>query len=237
LLWAKIKSPALDETVLLFSLMLNLFYRLKHNIAECFSPQNLLWHFAAVITTWLIVVSGFDWFYFISVRGNALDNILFPAVVIGGLVPIVLPICIIFIGKMHKNIRTINTGWALGQAALIGWLISSTYKAFTGRFHPYSFDTSVDISRIFNFGFMREGIFWGWPSSHTTIAFAMAVTLIILYSRNKSFKYLALIYAFYVGLGVSVSIHWFSDFTAGAIIGSVVGIVVGKSFRDKLAVI
>jgi hypothetical protein len=40
----------------------------------------------------------------------------------------------------------------------------------------------------------------------------------------------ALLYACYVGLGVSMTIHWFSDFVAGAIIGSVVGEVVGKSF-------
>jgi hypothetical protein len=40
----------------------------------------------------------------------------------------------------------------------------------------------------------------------------------------------AILYAFYIGLGVSMTIHWYSDFVAGAIIGSVVGMVVGKSF-------
>jgi hypothetical protein len=40
----------------------------------------------------------------------------------------------------------------------------------------------------------------------------------------------ALLYAFYIGLGVSVTIHWFSEFVAGAIIGSVIGTVVGRSF-------
>jgi len=40
----------------------------------------------------------------------------------------------------------------------------------------------------------------------------------------------AILYAFYVGIGVSLTIHWFSDFAAGAIIGSVIGAVVGKSF-------
>ena len=38
----------------------------------------------------------------------------------------------------------------------------------------------------------------------------------------------------YVGIGVSLTIHWFSDFVAGVIFGSVIGIVVGKSFfKDK----
>jgi F0F1-type ATP synthase assembly protein I len=33
----------------------------------------------------------------------------------------------------------------------------------------------------------------------------------------------------------SETIHWFSEFVAGVIIGSVIGMVVGKSFRTKLA--
>ena len=44
-----------------------------------------------------------------------------------------------------------------------------------------------------------------------------------------------LLYAFYVGLGVSVTIHWFSEFVAGAIIGSVIGAVVGRGFKTRLA--
>ena len=41
---------------------------------------------------------------------------------------------------------------------------------------------------------------------------------------------LALTYAFYVGIGVSMTIHWFSDFVAGALIGTAIGIVVANSF-------
>ena len=41
-------------------------------------------------------------------------------------------------------------------------------------------------------------------------------------------------YAFYVGVGVSISIHWFSEFVAGAIIGSLIGAMVGKSFKQAM---
>jgi hypothetical protein len=41
---------------------------------------------------------------------------------------------------------------------------------------------------------------------------------------------MAITYALYIGIGVSRTIHWFSDFAAGAIIGSAKGAVVGKSF-------
>jgi F0F1-type ATP synthase assembly protein I len=42
-----------------------------------------------------------------------------------------------------------------------------------------------------------------------------------------------LLYAFYIGLGVSVTIHWLSEFVAGAIIGSVIGMTVGRSFKRE----
>ena len=92
----------------------------------------------------------------------------------------------------------------------------------------------TDSSHGFQLGFLKGGIFWGWPSSHATIAFAMSVCLITLFPKTKLMVALALIYALYVGLAVSVSIHWLSEFVAGAIIGSVIGRVVGASYRARL---
>jgi hypothetical protein len=63
----------------------------------------------------------------------------------------------------------------------------------------------------------------------------MMTCLIMLWPKNKPLVAGALLYAFYIGLGVSMTIHWFSEFVAGAIIGSVIGTVVGGSFRDKPA--
>jgi hypothetical protein len=41
-----------------------------------------------------------------------------------------------------------------------------------------------------------------------------------------------LLYALYIGVGVSMTIHWFSDFVAGAIIGTVIGFTVGNVFKS-----
>jgi membrane-associated phospholipid phosphatase len=126
------------------------------------------------------------------------------------------------------------TGWAVGQTEFIGAIVAAAYKAITGRAHP-SHDVGADLSHVFHFGFLRGGVFWGWPSSHTTIAFAMAVTLFRLFPKQRWLGFVAITYSFYVGIGVSMTIHWFSDFIAGAIIGTVVGVVVGKSFwRDRM---
>jgi membrane-associated phospholipid phosphatase len=187
------------------------------------------------LSTYIIVVAGFDWKYFQFFKGSRLYYILFSAAFVGALMPVFVPTVLLILGKVRKNFSLLNTGFALGQAAILGSLISSFYKILTGRAHPDILQTlnNVDVTHIFNFGFLRGGIFWGWPSSHTTMAFAMAFTLWALYSKNKIIRALALAYALYIGLGVSMTIHWFSDFVAGAIIGIVIGTVVGRAFKTR----
>ena len=160
---------------------------------------------------------------------------MFPAAPIGGLVPIILPFILIVSGFITSHARISLTGWAIGQAELIGSLLSSTYKAFTGRTHPSPHETGADMSQVFHFGFLRGGVFWGWPSSHTTIAFAMAGTVFTLFPKQRWLGWLTVGYAFYIGLGVSMTIHWFSDFVAGTILGTVIGVVVGRSFSPSRA--
>jgi len=212
--------------------MRGFFYNLPKSIARCFLGYNLVWHMLAIILTYIIVTSGFDWLYFTFPKSDLLRLLLSPAVRLGSLLPIIVPLELYAIGTIRNKLRIINTAYAMGQAAIIGLLIAAFYEAFTGRVHPPRLlsQGAIDISREFRFGFLRGGTFWGWPSSHTTIAFAMAVTLLMLYPKNRLVKYLAILYAFYIGFGVSIRIHWFSEFVAGAIIGTVIGVSVGRSF-------
>jgi membrane-associated phospholipid phosphatase len=149
------------------------------------------------------------------------------------LLPFILPLILIASGFIAQNSRIALTGWAIAQAELLGSLISSAYKAVTGRVHPAHI-VGTDISHFFRFGFLRGGVFWGWPSSHTTIAFAMAATVFTLFPKQRWLGIVAIFYAFYVGIAVSMTIHWYSDFIAGAILGSVIGTVVGKNFRENI---
>jgi membrane-associated phospholipid phosphatase len=202
---------------------------LPGNIIDCFKGRVILWHVIAIVLTFTLVASGFDWRYFLSTRTQNLRSWMFPAVVIGGLLPIALPLLLLAHGTLSRSARTTLAGWAVAQAELIGALVAAAYKALTGRTHP-SRGVGADLSHVFHFGLLRGGVFWGWPSSHTTIAFAMAVTMVALFPKQWWVGYLALAYAFYIGIGVSMTIHWFSDFSAGAIIGTVIGVIVGKRF-------
>ncbi len=202
---------------------------LPGNLIGCFMGRNVVWHLIAILFTFILVLSGFDWRYFLATRSPELRHWMFPAVIVGGLLPIYLPLFLLVTGIIAQKARVSFAGWAIGQAELIGALIVVAYKAVTGRAHPAR-AVGPDISHDFHFGFLRGGVFWGWPSSHTTIAFAMAVTVFTLWPKQRWLGIVALLYAFYVGIGVSMTIHWYSDFVAGAIIGSVIGTVVGKSF-------
>jgi len=216
--------------------MKGFFHEIFKSVARIFSGYNLLWHLVAIVLTYALVASDFDWRYLQLTRSFELRFFLFPAVILGGIIPLFGILTFYAASAIRKNTRAINTAYALGQAALLGLFISDFYKAFTGRVGPPGFltqDFVTDISHGFRFGFLRRGIFFGWPSTHTTIAFAMAIALFTLYPKNKPVRYLVIIYALYVGLGVSMTIHWFSDFAAGAVIGSVIGAVVGKSFRER----
>jgi len=226
-----------------------LFYKFWKNILDSFRDYNWAYHLLAIALTYIIVVSDFDWKYFQFFSGSFLSSILFSAALVGFLFPFLAPITLLVFGKIRKNISLLNTGFALGQAGIIGYLISTSYKVFSGRagpplnhlnnaildINPLSHINSslLDTSRIFQFGFLRGGISWGWPSTHATVAFAMAFALWTLYPKNKTLRIFALVYAFFIGIGVSMTIHWFSDFVAGAIIGTVIGIVVGKTFKTR----
>ena len=205
------------------------FSTLPRNIINCFKGRMLLWHLVAILLTFVLVLSGLDWRYFLSTRAPILHSYLFPAVVIGGLLPIILPLLLIALGGITRIASLRWIGWAVGQAEVIGALVAAAYKALTGRAHPARIP-GEDLSHAFKFGLLRGGMFWGWPSSHTTIAFAMAVTIFVLFPKQRWLAWVAITYALYIGIGVSTTIHWFSDFVAGAIIGTVVGAVVGKSF-------
>jgi len=207
---------------------------LVKTIVKTFSGKNIYAHFLAFALSAIIVLSGFDWYYFTHMRNVGASYWFFPAVILGAIIPIIIPIYLFASSSVLKSHARKVLGTAITVSIVAGWVISSFYKSLTGRIQPPHSDLLTDISHQWNFGFMKHGFFWGWPSSHTTIAFAMAFTLIALFPKNKLLTFFAFIYALYIGLGVSMSIHWFSEFVAGAIIGAVIGITVGKLYKNKV---
>jgi hypothetical protein len=66
-------------------------------------------------------------------------------------------------------------------------------------------------------------------------AFAAAATIAGIYRDNIWVQIGAYSYAAFIGLGVSLNVHWASDVLAGLLIGIAIGRTVGDSFRELWA--
>jgi membrane-associated phospholipid phosphatase len=200
--------------------------------ARLFYPRYLYWHILAIALTVLIVTSGLDWRYFIATRSYKTYGLL--AGVVGFLMPVAVPLLLYGWSVVTGGFTQLRTSAVrIAQAELLGYLVSIFYKAITGRAAPlfYSYSLADDTSRSFHFGFWQNGIFWGWPSSHSAVAFAMAAAIILLYPKQRYLSVAVAAYALAIGLGISVSIHWFSDFVAGAILGTLAGYIIVRALR------
>jgi membrane-associated phospholipid phosphatase len=212
-----------------------IFSGIGQNAIGSFEYNYGLNYFVAGIGTFGIVKSGFDWKWYRNAQDHPwLPNAGFVAVGVGPLASIAVPLGLYLYGRSNQNVELQLTGLALGQAAILGGVISSTMKAFTGRVPPNEHKNLNDYSQDFRFGFLRGGVYQGWPSSHTCTAFAMAVTLIKLYPDDSTIKIAGLTYASLIGLGVSTNIHWFSDAFAGALIGYAIGESVGSGYWNLM---
>ena len=60
----------------------------------------------------------------------------------------------------------------------------------------------------------------------------MVMSLIIIYADKRWLKAIGLVYAIYICIGVSTTIHWLSDAVAGGLIGIAIGLTVGKCFIE-----
>jgi len=79
---------------------------------------------------------------------------------------------------------------------------------------------------------IRCGSGYSFPSSHASNHFAMAMFLIMVYrSRWKHVVWLALLWAFAISFAqIYVGVHYPFDVLCGALLGSLIGYVLGKLF-------
>jgi membrane-associated phospholipid phosphatase len=227
-----------DTTVNITVPFTKVFYHIDNHITGTFTYNYGLNFLIASGCSYGLIKCGADWNLHELANNN--DWIAYsgmPSVMVGGLVPLTIPLGMYFVGKSHNDVKIQYVALAMGQAAILSLVVSSAIKAFTGRRPPGILENEIsaeDFSSDFKFGLLKRGAFNGWPSGHTMTAFAMATTLIQFYPDNFWIKAGSLTYATCIGLGVSVNIHWFSDAFAGAFIGYAIGKTVGRGFVNLL---
>lgn len=210
--------------------------RFPQRLLASFRQPYIWYHACAIAVTAALVFSGGDWAFFEATRNATFGCLVFGAGIGGFFVPILLPLAMYLWGEYRGDAGFMRAGATVFQAGAIAWLVSSTYKAFTGRLQPEFLTTygTTDISHAFNFGFWQHGIFWGWPSSHACVAVAGAVALALIFPRNWALGAAAIAYAIFVAAGAAIGFHWLSDVLAGCLIGYAVGASVAADASKTL---
>jgi hypothetical protein len=218
---------------------LNPFTSIGNNAITCFTDYNLLFHAGGAVATYSIIKSDLDYDlhnYFFKNK-NKFNAYSLPAVYIGYLSPLLLGGGMYISGLAFDNTKTATAGCAVLQASLLAFTEMTVLKAITGRQNPdaKTYTKETDKSSSFRFGFLRNGIHYGWPSGHMMVSTAMVSCLSSFYSDNKLLIEISWVAWVYMLTGVTVhdgnTMHWFSDIVAGSMMGYAIGNTVGKSFR------
>jgi len=219
---------------------LNIFCNLGNNILNSFKGDNLYLHLAGFASTFLIVSSNTDYYVenFFN-KHEEYGNFARPVIRMGMYFPIVVGGSLYAYGKLGHDNQAVGASFAVLQSSLIAFLYNSLLKAVTGRPHPdWRNNTDMEsLSKKFRFGFMRGGIFWGWPSGHTSSTMAVVSALTNFYPDKTWLKIAGYSYVAYIIFAVSSlnrgGMHWFSDAIAAAFMSYAIGSTVGKYYRSQ----
>jgi membrane-associated phospholipid phosphatase len=219
---------------------LNLFGNFGNNIINSFKGDNIYLHLAGIASTFLIVSSNTDYKvekFFNEHEGYG--NAARPVIRLAMYFPFVVGGSLYAYGKLNKDNEAVGASFAVLQSSLIAFLYNSLLKALTGRPHPdwRNNNDMKDLSKTFRFGFMRGGIFWGWPSGHTSSTMAVVSALTNFYPDITWLKIAGYSYAAYMIFAVTSlnrgGMHWFSDAIAAAFMSYAIGSTIGKYYRNQ----
>src|SRR3989338_5893519 len=107
-------------------------HRLPERLLAVYRGDSIFYHIAAVVLTYTLVVSGFDWYFFEVTRSPYFYPLTMAAGIGGFFIPVLVPIGMYVVGEIRKNTSLIASAAVSAQAVLIAWVVSSFYKALTG---------------------------------------------------------------------------------------------------------
>lgn len=210
------------------------------NILNSFKGNNLYLHLAGAASTAILVTTNTD--YYVEKYFNEHEiygEIGRPIIRLSLFFPFIISGSLYAYGKMAPDEEALGASFAVLQSSVIAFMYNSLLKAITGRPNP-DWRNSKDmeaLSKTFRFGFMRGGIFWGWPSGHTSSTMAVVSALTNFYPEKTWLKIAGYGYVAYMMFAVSSlgrgGMHWFSDAVAAAFMAYAIGSTTGKFFRDK----
>ncbi len=212
------------------------FSNLGSNLFDIFIGPNTLLHLGAAATT--VVMVHEDWDYLIYKRAQSYrkyQRYFNPTIYTGAMSWLVIATPMLIYGLVEDKPETVGGAYAILQSTLIGITYSTILKGLTGRPGPdVKWYTDVrGQSRTFRFGYLRGGVFNGWPGGHVMNTTLTMVSLMSYYPDKWWLKVVGFLIIAYTMVGmVMTKGHWMSDNIAGFLMGYAIGSTVGQSFRN-----
>ncbi|MGE5621099.1 MAG: phosphatase PAP2 family protein [archaeon] len=210
------------------------------NIVNSFKGNNIYLHLAGIASTAILVSTSSDYYFHKYFNGNeAYGRIGRPVIHIAQYFPFAVGGSLYAYGKLNSDNQAVGASFAVLQSTALAFVYNSLLKAVTGRPHPnWREEKDMEaLSKQFRFGFLRGGIFWGWPSGHTSSTMAVVSALTSFYPDKTWLKIVGYGYTAYMMFAVSSlnrgGMHWFSDAVAAAFMSYAIGSTVGKYYRSK----
>lgn len=218
---------------------LNPFSRLGTSLARSFWGANLALHVGGMGATPLLIETGVDTkVHNFWVEHKGFSPYTVPGVVGGYFIPLVLGTSLAGYALFADSPRTTLAANAVLQSLLLSFTYQTVLKTVTGRKAPQSVHYDDDgASRQFQFGFLRNGIDYGWPSGLLLTNTAAIVSLAYVYRDSWLMRIAGAAYIGY--LFISAPAHeearlcWFSDAVAGLAMGIAIGRGVGSSLTGQ----
>lgn len=216
------------------------FDHLGHNMLLSAFGWPLAFHIMGSSATYILSTNDVDLQVarFAARQNETAYGIAFtPGMMMGTFFPILVPGYMLFISD---NPALNNTGAVAAQATAVAFLYNNILKAISGRAHPEAGKNTGELSRDFDWGFFKRGVFYGWPSGHSMTNAALAMSIASYHRDNPYVVAGCSLYAGYIAtsmvLGAKGEAHWFSDAVAGILMGASIGWYIGNTFyQEKVA--
>jgi len=211
------------------------FSNLGSNIFNSFIGPTTLMHLSAAAST--VVMVQEDWDYLIYKRARSYDRYkgyFMPTIYTGATCWFVIATPLLIYGLIEKSSEPTGAAYAILQSTLISITYATILKGLTGRPPPDTkrYGNMREMSKVFRFGYLRGGVFNGWPGGHVMITTATLASLMNYYPDQWWIKIAGFLFIAYTIAGmVMTQGHWMSDNVAGFLMGYAIGSTVGKSFR------
>ena len=212
--------------------------RLGCNLVDAATGENLLFYGAAVLSTMELSASGADHEIRVFVEERLGTRGFSDFTVSLGYYGLPAMGALVYAtGLVARDTKLAGAGAAALQAMTVTFATTVLLKGLTGRPFPNHGGHPESPDRLLHPEWARE---WrgpllensAWPSGHTSVAVALASSLVSYYADVPWLPWVLYPGAASIAFGMmSGAHHWASDVVAGALMGHAIGASIGADFR------